>query len=71
MRVDRQYNEIRSKEIKHLKGFIHSQNADGSFNVCFNTNLINPTDKHLHRYTKDYLEQFYEITGTVIKWSIQ
>lgn len=70
MKVDREYNVIKSREIKHLKGFIHSKNPDGSFNVCFNLNLINPAPKNLHKYHPAYLEKFYEFDGTTIKWSL-
>lgn len=70
MQGKREYNVIRSKEMKQHKGFLHSQNPDGSFNVCFNLNSINPAPKHLHRYQPSYLEEFYELTGETIRWSL-
>jgi hypothetical protein len=70
MNVNRVYNVIRNKEIKHIYAYLHSQNEDGSFNVCFNLNAIEPSPKHLHRYGKSYLDEFYILTGETIKWSL-
>jgi hypothetical protein len=69
MKVDKEYCRIRSKELKYLTGYLHSQNPDGSFNVCFNLNTVNPLSRHLHRYEKSYLDEFYTLDG-VIKWQL-
>lgn len=63
------FNTIKSKEI-NVRGYIHSENSDGTFNICFNMASFNPNPKHLHRYSKDYLEKFYKLDGTTT-WRIK
>lgn len=65
-----EFNAIRSREVKNVKGYIHSENPDGTLNVCFNLSTIYPQAKHLHRYTKEYLEKYYVHDGTT-KWVVK
>jgi hypothetical protein len=67
--IDKSFNLVHSKEIKNITGYIHSQNTDGSLNICFNLNTINPKPWHLHRYQEDYLEKYYRVEG-ILKWSV-
>ena len=68
--IDKEYNLIKSKEIKTLIGYIHSKNSNGSFNVCFNLNTMEPKPKHLHIYQENYLEKYYQLDG-VLRWKLK
>lgn len=65
--IEQTFNVVKSKEVKNIRAYIHSKNEDGTLNLCFNLNIINPQPHHSHRYTRDYLEMYYEADGTV-KW---
>ena len=65
--MDKEFNSIKSKEIKNIRGYVHSKNADGTLNVCFNMGSYAPKPNHLHRYTEAYLEKYYQVDGK-IKW---
>ena len=64
-----EFNVIKSKEV-NVKGYVHSQNADGTLNICFNFNTMYPSQKHLFRYTQEYLEKYYTPDGT-LKWTLK
>lgn len=67
--MQKEFNLIKSREVAGVKAYIHSENSDGTLNVCFNLSTYAPKPCHLHRYQKDYLEQYYQSDGTT-KWRI-
>lgn len=67
--IEQTFSTIKSKEVGGVKGYIHSTNPDGTINVCFNLNTIAPKVHHLHKYDPNYLNQYYEINGTM-KWTL-
>ena len=64
-----QANEIwRSKEAKHFQARILGKNKDGSVALTFEVSKLHP--KRIHNFQADYLEQWYESTGSVQTWKI-
>ncbi len=54
-----------SLEIKGLYLIVLSQNIDGTVNVSFDIDKLNP--RKIHRYTPDYLNTFYRFFDN-IEW---
>ena len=67
--IEQEFNIVKSKEVRSVRAYIHSKNVDGTLNLCFNLNTINPRLVHFHRYTQEYLDMYYESDGTM-RWRI-
>lgn len=61
----KEFTLIKSREVSSIYGYIHSENSDGTYNVCFNTKTFFPSSKSLFRYTKEHLDTYYTPDGTV------